>query len=67
MRCDECFYWKKCFSKSIKDDDDYLGVCHRYPPIDGMYTDETTNECFFPAVHGNGWCGEWKKIIEEEE
>jgi len=51
--CENCYYY-----------DDFLGSCHRYPPV---YANPAPHgyRFEFVAVEVYGWCGEYKKKEEE--
>lgn len=52
--CENCHYY-----------DDFLGACHRYPPV---YINPTTLHGYkfqFIAVDTYNWCGEFKEKEEE--
>ena len=51
-KCDNCLYAEP---KNKRNDKDWL-LCKRYPPVYNQQKDKS----FFPDVHRESGCGEWK-------
>ncbi len=86
MRCDNCKFWELTHEfrkgekwRDINHPDDYIGLCHRYPPqIDSVYagkcedaTDEgaeTLDTCWRqPLTTGHEWCGEFIEAKKQDK
>jgi hypothetical protein len=83
MRCDKCKFWELDYEFTVeypgnlrnkKHVDEFIGVCHRYPPkIDAVYAGQVqesvgggsdeNDDCWrHPITTGFNWCGEFLSV-----
>lgn len=70
IKCSDCRWFVHAADSGIdaKYFEEGVGVCHRYPPVasDVSDDDEKIAEDYFPCVHEDAFCGEFKRRVKAE-